>query len=177
DGPAGYFLQIEHGGDGFGDALRGGERGEVDEEHPVGEAFDKTAGDLQREARLADAARPNERDQPVPGDPLQHLGYLLLAPDERRDLRREVMCNLHRGTVRRAAPASVAVADQPYFPAACGGAGAVALTELAVMLLGVPLDRAHAERQRLRDLPVREAFGNQHADLLLALAQGLQQGL
>ena len=144
---------------------------------PSAKRSDKTAGDLQREARLADAARPNERDQPVPGDPLQHLGYLLLAPDERRDLRREVMCNLHRGTVRRAAPASVAVADQPLVPARAAALVRLLARACCKAAWRTTLTVPTLSTSDCADLPVREAFGHQHEDLLLALAQGLQQGL
>ena len=69
---------------------RVGDGSQVDEEHAVGERLDHLGGDLQRQAGLAGAARPRQRQEMCLGiqQPLPHGRHLALAPDEG--------CELHR---------------------------------------------------------------------------------
>ena len=69
-----------------------GDRGEVDEEDPSFEIRDQLRGHLEREARLASATGSRERDEPNVLSPHEGHGlrHLLLAPDQRRRLNRQI---------------------------------------------------------------------------------------
>ena len=63
-GQAGVERQPQPGGDGGGDALRVGQGGQLDQPDAVGEALHGVRRRLQRQARLAAAAGPDEGEQP-----------------------------------------------------------------------------------------------------------------
>jgi hypothetical protein len=90
DGPVGLVGQAERGGDGPGDQRRRGDRRQIDEPDPVRVVARQPVGDLDREARLADPARPGQRDQAGHGEERADLGALRLAPDEAGRAEREV---------------------------------------------------------------------------------------
>ena len=74
-------------GDGLGDRDRIEDRGEFDVPHL---AFGGPSGDgLHQQPRLADSARSDHRDDPVPRHRLGELGELRRPPDERRQVRRQ----------------------------------------------------------------------------------------
>ena len=80
----------ERAGD-LGRDLRGvAERRQLREPHAVRVAVHEPAGSLQHQPGLAGPARADEGHQPVPLDERRHLGELLVASDEARQLDRQV---------------------------------------------------------------------------------------
>jgi len=69
-----------------------GDRGEVDEEDPVLEIRDQLRRRLERQACLAGATGSREGDEPNALSPHEGYGlrHLLLAPDQRRRLNRQI---------------------------------------------------------------------------------------
>ena len=65
-------------------------RAQVDHVHAVVEPVDLLGGDPQRQAGLANAARPGEGDEPGAGEQLADLGDLARASDERGSRWRQV---------------------------------------------------------------------------------------
>jgi hypothetical protein len=61
------------------------------EPRPVARAVEQVGGDLEREARLAAAPRADEGDEARGRDELAEFSQLLCAPDEARELHREVV--------------------------------------------------------------------------------------
>ena len=84
--------------DGRGHEGRVGQRRQVDEPDPVGEGVEQLGRRLQRQARLADAARPGQRQQPGPragsvrsrAEQRRRPRQLVSPTEERRRLGREV---------------------------------------------------------------------------------------
>jgi hypothetical protein len=91
-GPSRLLADAEHGGHGAGHQLGVGHRRQLDQPHPVAGAVQRIGGHLQRQAGLADPARPCDRDQPRPA---RHqgpqLGQLGGPADETGRLRWQVV--------------------------------------------------------------------------------------
>ncbi len=66
-------------------------RTQVHEPHAFGELVEHLAGELHREAGLANASGPGEGDERRGGEDLLRLGYLPLAPHEGGELPRKVV--------------------------------------------------------------------------------------
>ena len=77
------------------------ERREFDEPHAVAEAVEQIGRDLQGEARLADAARADQRDETMLLDQRGDFGDLRLAADEGRDLQRQIVGETFERSQRR----------------------------------------------------------------------------
>ena len=58
------------------------ERRQLDVGDTVGEAVPHRSCNGQRQSRLADAAHPRQRDQPLLPDQFRHPGYVLVAPQQ-----------------------------------------------------------------------------------------------
>ena len=67
------------------------DRGELDEERPVAVSQEPLRRDLEREARLAGATRPGQRDEPGPVEERLDRGDLRLATDEGGELDGQVV--------------------------------------------------------------------------------------
>ena len=67
------------------------QRGECDKVDAAGVILHDLGGDLQREPRFADAARPANRNDAILGEPVPKTRDLTLAPDEARDLRGQII--------------------------------------------------------------------------------------
>ena len=89
--PSGLLANAEHAGRFIGDERPIAYLLQVDEPDAVGEGVHDAGADLQREARLAEPAHAEERQQSRAGEQLLHLGPLALAADERRELLRQVV--------------------------------------------------------------------------------------
>ncbi len=96
DGLLGRLADAEGGGDGGLDPRRIADRGEVDEPRPVREGVARVAGDREREAGLAAAARPGQGHDAAPAELVADRRALPVAPDEARDLARQVRRHLGR---------------------------------------------------------------------------------
>ena len=70
-------------GDDAGDQLRIVDRSEVDEPCAVRIAIEQFGAGLDRQPRLADAARTNQREQAMMLEQPLDFGYVMFAPDER----------------------------------------------------------------------------------------------
>ena len=83
------FPDAERLGDRRDDQARVAERRQVDEGDAVGEPGAQVFGGGDRQPRLADTTRADQRQQPHvrPREPLAELAELAVAPDERRRLR------------------------------------------------------------------------------------------
>ena len=68
-----------------------GERGQLHPPHPALEYFDEILGDRQRQPRLARASGAAEGEKPPVREQPLDLGYLPIAPDEARQLERQVV--------------------------------------------------------------------------------------
>jgi hypothetical protein len=81
------------------DKRRVNDRGKVDQKHPVGEGLQDRSGGLQRQARLAGATRPGERNQvnPRSRDVCGQFRKLGFSADQRVRLGRQI-----RGTALKA---------------------------------------------------------------------------
>ena len=77
--------------DAWRDEHRVADRFERHEEDPVGEVVDRSGGQLLRQPGLARPARTGQRQQPGRGEQPGHLVELRVAPDERRQLDRQVV--------------------------------------------------------------------------------------
>ena len=73
-----------------------GEPGELDEPHAVRRVPKQPGGGFEREAGLATAARPGKRQQAMAAGEADDLPKLALAPDEARELERQVARPPHR---------------------------------------------------------------------------------
>src|SRR6202011_4645200 len=72
-------------------------RRERNEPRAVAESLDHIGCDLQREPRLSDASRSDDRDQTPLGQRVAELSQLAFATDEARDLKRQVVrSRIHR---------------------------------------------------------------------------------
>ena len=85
------FAQAEDRGDGALDQRRIGDGRQLRDPDAVWKEMQGLCGDLQGEARLPGAARPDEREQAAGLKPLARLLQLMLAADERGDLDRQVV--------------------------------------------------------------------------------------
>ena len=81
--------EVERGGDRGAHADRIADGRELDQARAAGQRRRSSAGDLHREAGLADASRPDEGDEAVVVEEAGELGHLRLAPDQRRQRRRD----------------------------------------------------------------------------------------
>ena len=81
----------DRAGDPGGDQHRVADRLERHEEHAVREVVRDAGGELERQSRLARAARPGQREQPGRAEQGRGLGQLGVATDEGRQLRRQVV--------------------------------------------------------------------------------------
>mgnify|MGYP007135457263 CR=1 FL=1 len=86
-----FFRDSEDRGGGLHDEAWIGERRELHEPHAVGIRVEQTGGDLQRKPCLPAAADGGEGEQPRGTEQTCHLGDLVLAADEARGLRRQVV--------------------------------------------------------------------------------------
>ena len=91
DRPAAAFRHADGAGDPRGDEHRVADRLERDEEDAVREVVRDAGGELERQSRLARAARPGQRQQPGRAQEGRRLGQLGVATDERRQLGRQVV--------------------------------------------------------------------------------------
>jgi hypothetical protein len=89
--PRGCLDQTERPGDPRGDERGVADRLERDEPESVLEAVGRRRGQLERQAGLAGAARAGERQQPRRREQPTRFGKLSLAPDEARQLGRQVV--------------------------------------------------------------------------------------
>ena len=83
--PAGCGVIPSTVGHRIGHGRRVADRRQLDEPHSVRELGDQLGGDLHGQAGLADAAHPDQRDQPVTSHQLGQLLHLDLTTDEARD--------------------------------------------------------------------------------------------
>jgi hypothetical protein len=105
-------LQAERRVDGARRQVRIGEGRELREPDAIGKFLEHGPRRLEPEARLADAAGPHERDQPVVAQQLAHFPQLGLAADEIRHRRRQVGRDVPRrrrraGRGRQCAPLGI----------------------------------------------------------------------
>ena len=89
--PAGFLAHAQHLGGRAGDQRRIDDRREIDEPDAVRIRVHQVGADLHREARLAEAAHAEQRQQPRLTEPLLGLRHFALAADERRGLLRQVV--------------------------------------------------------------------------------------
>ena len=82
----GHRSRVERSGQRRSDQLALGQRRELDPPHAVREAVERVGGHLQRQARLAAAARAGQREQARRGKRLAHVVEFTLATDEARQL-------------------------------------------------------------------------------------------
>ena len=102
------FGEPDRGRDSRRDQARLAHGLERDEEHAVRVAIGCVRGDLQGEPGLPGAAGPGQRHEAVGGQELPGFGELALPPDERRELRREVVRpGIERGQRREIHPQPV----------------------------------------------------------------------
>jgi hypothetical protein len=87
---AGCGLQAQCGGQGAGQRALRAQRGEFHPAHPVGGRAGAQREQRLGQARLADAARPHQRDEPVLLDERGAGGQVLAAADEQRRRHRQV---------------------------------------------------------------------------------------
>ncbi len=100
-----FLLDAEHGRHRLRHEPRVGDRRQLDEPHAVREFVHEIGGDLQRQARLADAAGAHQRQQWRAGQQRRDFGLLTLAADERRQLLRQVVGRrLQRAQRRKGRP-------------------------------------------------------------------------
>ena len=85
------FAHAQHLRDLVRDQRRIADRREIDEPDAVRIRVEHVGGDLQREAGLAETAHAEEREQARALEQLLRLGDFALAPDERRELLRQVV--------------------------------------------------------------------------------------
>ncbi len=86
----GRYGNADDAGDRAADERRIRERGELDHPRAVGKRRRHRRGQRLREARLADAARPDDRHQRVPAHELVQFVEVAFAPHHRRQVRRDV---------------------------------------------------------------------------------------
>ena len=89
--PVSPFADVEYRRDRVRDEIIVRQRRELDEPDAVLVPVEQIGAHLQREARLADAARADERDEPVLGEQLRDGEDVDVAADEARDLKRQVV--------------------------------------------------------------------------------------
>ena len=77
------------------------DRRELDEPRAVGEAVEHVGRELERQPRLADAPGAEQRQQARPLERLPRFVELVLAPDERRRLNRQVVGRAFQRAQRR----------------------------------------------------------------------------
>jgi len=113
--PSPLLAHTEGDGDGRRYQRRIGQGGERHEPSPVREVVERLGGHLQRQAGLARAARPRQRQQPtvVAADEVDHLSHLALPPEERRRLQGQVVPLLVERPERREIRLQVGVAQLP----------------------------------------------------------------
>ena len=80
----GRIVDSQRGRCRFDDHARIGKRREIDHPAAVGEVVERLQAKLPREPRLADAANPHERQQPILGKEAARIVELAPAPDEPR---------------------------------------------------------------------------------------------
>ncbi len=78
----GLLGQFEHGGERRGDEFRVAQPGQLGQPHPVGEQLPEPGGGPQSGTALADAARPDERDEPSLLERAPHQREFLGPPDK-----------------------------------------------------------------------------------------------
>jgi hypothetical protein len=78
---AGHVVHLESGGQRADGLVGPGRVGQGHEDHPFGVRLGVLAGHRQRQLRLADAARPGQRDQPRLGEQCRHPAAFRLAAD------------------------------------------------------------------------------------------------
>ena len=91
DRPGGPLRDADRAGDPGGDQHRVADRLERYEEDAVREVVRDAGGELERQSRLARAARPGQRQQPGRAEQGRRLGQLGVATDEGRQLGRQVV--------------------------------------------------------------------------------------
>ena len=91
DGASGHLGDAQGPGHGRRNQRRVGHRGQVDEKGAVPELLQHLGGDLKGQPGLAGAPGSGEGEEPWPGEEPLDLGDLLLAADERGELRGEVV--------------------------------------------------------------------------------------
>ena len=87
---AGRGGEADRRGDHIGDQLRCGDRGEVDEPHPVGELRCRGARDLDRNPGLPASCGADNGDQPVGGDERTELAPVPVSAEQRGQRARQV---------------------------------------------------------------------------------------
>ncbi len=95
------LTEAQHLGQLSGNARLVGDSGQVDEPHAVAEGLQQTSGCLQRQPRLAAAARTRERHEPMVGEPRHDRGQLRLAPHEVVEAHRQVGRHRRQRSQRR----------------------------------------------------------------------------
>jgi hypothetical protein len=86
----GMLLDPERRRDGRGDELGIDQGSQLDQPDPIGIGVQEVVHHPQRQAGLAAAASPGQRQQPGRGQQALDLGNLLLSSDEAGEERREV---------------------------------------------------------------------------------------
>jgi hypothetical protein len=150
---AGLFLDAQRARHRLHDEAGVRDRGQLDEPHAVRIVVEHVRGKLQREPRLADAARADQREQPRAVQRLARLDQFALAADERRGLLRQVV----RRRLERAQRGEVAAQRGVLQLVEALGAGEVAQPHEAQVVqrqrLGQPAAHHVDDRLRQQHLP------------------------
>ena len=114
-GVAALYGQVERASDREGQPLHGGQRRQLDEEDTVGVGGEAGAGQLQGQPGLAHPARAHQGQQPhlLLAQQSGERGQVGLAPDQRRERRRQVMTGRRGITGRRCQGAAADALVQP----------------------------------------------------------------
>ncbi len=144
----GLLADPQDGRDGRRHPVRTGDRGQVDEPHPVGEPVGRPGRHRQRQPGLAHSTGPDRRDLPMVRQQRGQRGAFTIPPHERRQRLRQ------RGG--RSGPFGTGEFDRP--PGQCPP---VRQRQLAQQRRGVGLDRAHGDEQPSGDLGIAEVFAEQ----------------